>query len=176
MYFQLRFYVRYFIANCRCLMPSEACTHIVRTPREAASQGKTREMDTFLAPALASYGGSRGASQCQSVFLCAQRCLDASCSLRLDCRAYSIQNGQRKCRLLIDLYKDQRSLWDPKHKNRLTHQHDLFRCFFIFITIRCITIKDTAARALCDAMVASYGLWFVLSRMLASLLSESTGG
>jgi hypothetical protein len=28
-------------------------------PREAASRGKTLEMDTCLAPALASYGGSR---------------------------------------------------------------------------------------------------------------------
>jgi hypothetical protein len=71
-------------------------THIARMPREAALPGKTREMGTCLAPALASYGGSRGVSQCQSVFLHAQRCLAASCSLWMDCRACSIQNGQWK--------------------------------------------------------------------------------
>jgi hypothetical protein len=54
---------------------------------EVASRGKTNKMDTCLAPALASYGGSRGASHCQSVFWRAQRWLAASCSLWLDCRA-----------------------------------------------------------------------------------------
>jgi hypothetical protein len=53
--------------------------------------------------------------------------------------------------------------------NRLTHQRGLFR-------IQCITIKDIAARALGDAMVASHGLKFMLPRMLASLLSEATDG
>jgi hypothetical protein len=52
------------------------------------------------------------------------------------------------------------------------HQSGLFRCFFLFIKIRCITIKDIAARALGDVMVASHELRFVLPRMLASLLKK----
>jgi hypothetical protein len=46
----------------------------------------------------------------------------------------------------------------PFLNNRLTHQRALFRCFFLFIKIRCITIKDIATKALGDGMVASHGL------------------
>jgi hypothetical protein len=64
----------------------KTCTHIARTTREVASRGKTREIDICLAPALASYGGSRGARQRQSVFWRAQRCLALT---GLPCMSYS---------------------------------------------------------------------------------------
>jgi hypothetical protein len=84
------------------------------------------------------------------------------------------------CRLLIDLYKYHRSLGIQNTKSIVTVPEGKIRCFFLFIKIRCIAIKDIAARALGDAMVASHELRFVPPRMLASLFykktSEATDG
>jgi hypothetical protein len=93
------------------------CTYIARTPREVASRGKNREMDTCLAPALASYGGSRGASHTSRFFDVLK-----GASLRVarsDWTAARLlfKMDNEKCRLLIDLYKDHRLLCDLKHKN-----------------------------------------------------------
>jgi hypothetical protein len=62
--------------------------------------------------------------------------------------------------------------YNPFLNNPLTHQSRLFRCLFLFIKIRCITLKDIAARALGDVMVASHELRFVLSSMIASFFKK----
>jgi hypothetical protein len=60
---------------------------------EEASHGKTREVDTCFAPALASYGGSRGARQRQFFDVFKGALLQVARSDWTAVRA-SLQNGQ----------------------------------------------------------------------------------
>jgi isocitrate lyase len=75
-------------------------------------------MDTCLAPALASYGGAAGranASRFFDVLKCASLLVARSDWTAARVLLFKMDNEE--CRLLINLYKDRRSLWDPEHNN-----------------------------------------------------------
>jgi hypothetical protein len=152
-----RIVIRFISIYLLSLKPS---THIASTPQEAASRGKTLEMDTCLAPcACLVWRQPRGESTPVG-FWRAQRCLASSCSLWLDCRACSFKMDNEKCRLLIDLYKDHRSLWDPEHKDyhNSTRREDSWKYWnsVIDMRVKFLTISSTDSNTISCSSLFSY--------------------
>jgi hypothetical protein len=76
---------------------------------------------------------------------------------------FLLKMDNEKCRLLIDLYKDHRSLWEPEHRN----YHNSWWGFFIPSTQlhyrRLILLLNTTYTATCFGRTTTFKQKYIIS-------------